>query len=899
MIRTFFGFVITLAVFLMCSAIGSPVHAQDEARNKAQELKRLELKAEEEYRLYYKQPKTVIEHWTAINFEIKTGKFDIAEYLLQRMLGIPLAGKKDIDAFAGGLVAVKDAKGMEQYLKQQGIDLKGEFINDLLKIEEVKGMEPFLRLRRMPFWNKRESSFNDRGKRNAEALVNLVQQILELRLSDPVRLRKFITQSVFAKTPQERAFAFAKILRSNDRATPYLVEALQKTVNDPVDHEDVKNMILRLRKSALLPMLEILKPAPGKNPKANLELRTTVLELLDRAKVRQAAPYLWYLGADKKTPSAELQAKAKIFLSEIFGRVPASLPKSQMVLSELAENFYQHRIQLNVVPKKGPARSQYGVNFWNWDGSSISVKPNFFHPLKLEYMYGIRFAREALNLDPTSRPAQITLLSLLLDQQYGQQLNTTLYGNPDLELTRLLARVDEALLLATLEKALNENNAAVVLPVVKALGDRSSEVALRAGGTAKSKGIVRALYYPNRRVQMAASRAAINVTSKEKSPVVTARVVNILSRFARTKFRPTIIALGFSKDDRNKPRTTLETAGYFPLFQDSLAEALDFIHKSPDVEAILLHQSTLPNVRAGLTSLKNDSDAGKIPVIFFGDAVARKRMERVAQDYQRIGIEAPVLLADSKAMIETIETYRLLAIPPDSYFAATGIQSDWLDQMALSNVRSLISSFDKVDLALESMALLSDMTKGSIKGYPTKLAKEAFLDGTYRYNKNNYLDQAVSSVKKDFGGKLPPKLDEQIKANVFKIAEFAVQSLARIPGTDVQRRLAEVAVDKSLTDSPQRFALRASALSALNQHIQTNFLVLTQNQILQLEDASKEFTFAKNIPPEDVLAFQQQLAALMGRQDVQRQLAIAKRQGLGSRSLRTGQTLRDFGVRKN
>ncbi len=819
---------------------------------------------------------------------------------------MPLAQKGKVDEFAAGLLEIKDkdTDGFKKYLQRYGIPLtapkgkkpkeltpKETFIDQLLLIEAGKGMDTFLRLRRMPFWNKWNPTNNQRGKRNTEALINLVSLALETRLSDPQRLRKFINEGLFAKTPEERVFAFAKIYRANDRAAPYLVEALQRTAKNPKDYEHLKRKILQLRKSALYPMLEILKTAPGKNLKENLELRTTILELMDKARVRQAAPYLWYLSEVKKSPSPVLSVKARLFLSEIFGRTPKALPESRLVLAKLAENFYRRKIRLKVEKKTTPNGPRYVVEFWPWNGSSIPAQPKYPHPQDLQYMYGIRFAREALELDPALRPAQITFLSLILDQRYQGRLNAILYVPADPKIGKLLASVDDTLLLDTLKKAFDENNVAVALPVVRALGERGVVKALRAGGTVKSKGLVRALYYPDRRVQMAAARAAINITSKEKSPVVTARVVNILSRFAGTKFESSVLGLGFLPDKRNKPRVELASTGYTPIFPNSPKEAFAAIQNTPDVEAIIIHQDVgARNIPFLLSSIKADSNARNLPVLLLGDATARPRLRTFAEQHKHVVVEDVALLTSGKAMAEVIDKQRLFAKAPDMYSAAEGIQREWLDQLALSNLGANLTSVEKLQLAEESMMLLSKMAEGSIKGYPAKLAKDAFLNATHRYTQQEYVDRAVKMIKKEFG----KKVDEAaIADSVLKMAELAVGALDRIPGKEAQQRLADIVVDRSLNTTARKFGLRLTALLELNQHIQNSALVLRPDQVQRLHDTLMEPLPAK-ADPADVQDFKQQLAVLVGRQDFRTELARIQRRGIGSGSLITGQELRKF-----
>src|SRR5207253_7784523 len=128
------------------------------------------------------------------DFEIQTGRFDVAGYHLEQMLKLP-PDKSDAD---------------------------------LLKIEEFEGMSAFLRLQTVKRWFD-NPDLQAEAEANVKALIDRVSGLLEKHLSDPDRLRKFVA-ALNGDTPQKRTYALAQLKRSRERAAPYLVEALQKTV---------------------------------------------------------------------------------------------------------------------------------------------------------------------------------------------------------------------------------------------------------------------------------------------------------------------------------------------------------------------------------------------------------------------------------------------------------------------------------------------------------------------------------------------------------------------------------------------------------------------------------------------------------------------------------------------
>src|SRR5262249_52958143 len=134
-----------------------------------------------------------------------------------------------------------------------------------------------------------------------------------------------------------------------------------------------------------------------------------------------------------------------------------------------------------------------------------------------EEYFGLRFAGQALDLDPGYAPAQIAYLSFLLDKGSGR---------PGVK--EVLRATNPELIIAVLSKALAEQRLPVILACVTALGDQAEIRALRAS-TGEPSVLVQALDFPDRRVQLAAADAVLRIPTSSAGPVA-ARVVEILGR---------------------------------------------------------------------------------------------------------------------------------------------------------------------------------------------------------------------------------------------------------------------------------------------------------------------------------------------------------------------------------
>ena len=77
----------------------------------------------------------------------------------------------------------------------------------------------------------------------------------------------------------------------------------------------------------------------------------------------------------------------------------------------MAEKCYQHKLKVDIAGKR----------IWLWDGRNLADEPEYCPKRKAEYFFGLRYAREALELDPNYKPAQIVLLNFFLERTFDQR----------------------------------------------------------------------------------------------------------------------------------------------------------------------------------------------------------------------------------------------------------------------------------------------------------------------------------------------------------------------------------------------------------------------------------------------------------------------------------------------
>src|SRR5262249_47810986 len=143
-----------------------------------------------------------------------------------------------------------------------------------------------------------------------------------------------------------------------------------------------------------------------------------------------------------------------------------------------------------------------------------------------EEFYGLRFGGQALDLDPTYEPAQIVYLSLALEKGYERAgLDQPLEkGAPRVK--ELAKIVNPNLLEAVLDRALTDQRVPVIVGAANALGELQDVNAARLNKDQKPPPLVRALYYPDRRVQIAAANALLRIPGPP-NPLARSRIVEV------------------------------------------------------------------------------------------------------------------------------------------------------------------------------------------------------------------------------------------------------------------------------------------------------------------------------------------------------------------------------------
>jgi hypothetical protein len=710
---------------------------------------------EDDYRRFMRPPQTALEFWAAMRFNLGVGKSQLA---------------------------AEDLKG---FLAKNPTDA------EILQIIDEQGMSAFLQLLNRP-----------ELRADAQALVERVNAVVKQQRGDPARLRKLVANLL--GEPEERAYSIIELRKAGPLAVPYLVEFLR--ANDkPYDHASISQAMLQLDRSIVPPLIAAFDVD---DPNLRAELIDIVYRLALKHNRRDpgASSYLWYLAAAPKQPITVRQ-KARGALAYFQGvKSFDQLPPAPAALTAEAERYYRHQ---------GPLVEGRETIVWLWrDGQLVSYT---VPATTAEEYFGLRFARQALELDPTYEPAQAAFLNIALEKGFERAgvdhpLET---GAPDVK--QLVRTLNPDLVMNVLDRALGEQRTPVILAAVQTLGDLSEVRAVQTTGQ-RTPALLRALNYPDRRVQFAAADAVLRIPNPTPERYAW-RVVEILKR-AITDPNPKVIEGDARIDRANQIAEVIRAAGFEPVVRHTGRDVLRRLNEASDIDAVVLI------VDSGDRFLPQAMPVSEL-------ARARLQVDRPS-DFMLAALPDTGLnftLSQLRADINYGLLPVLILVAPD----ATGSVPADLEV----RLRRLIERYRNVWLMPATLDV--DDLKTALA---TRISAASDKPLTEEERKNRAA-QAVVWFRRMATGEVPgyniqPAADALYRAlEVPELAPQAIEAVVGLSGADAQRQLARVV----LSEGPA--PIRAAAALALSRHIQVHELALATEQIKGLEQLFQASTDPK------------------------------------------------------
>jgi hypothetical protein len=751
---------LSLSLFLMIAFL-APSMGQDKGKERqpgAAPPARKDAGDEEDYRRFFKRPSNADEYWNAIQFEIDVGKYDLAAVHLHNFLNF-----KPSDA-------------------------------DLVKLADEVGVSAFLRLRNIRTWSD-DPRTNRQALADVEQLIKRVTDAVNKIRRDPARIQGFIKN--LTASPEENAYALKELAKSGAVVVPYLIDALRQA--SPEERVRYLDALERLGPDTIPPMVAALD---SNDQRLQIDLIRIFRKRYSASTVklihREVVPSLWFFANSPSQPE-EVRREAMAALSFFLETPAGKLPPARFELTRLAENYYLHRATF---------ADPNAVTIWRWDGQHVvdgwpgapTVSAD-----KAEEYYGRRFASQALLLDPDFTPAQVVLLSLILDKTQSRAGLDQALERVAPQVHNLLGTVQPELVNAVLERALEEHRVAVVLGAVRDLGERKEIRAVRPLGRMQPP-LVRALYYPDRRVQMAAAEALLQIPNSAAS-LATTRVVEVLRRAVaaepEARQRPKVLIGYFNEDIRNRVAATVAALGYEAVAVNTGREMMQRLGQASDI-ALLLFEEELPNpgLFQLLGELRADRFASQLPILLTSAPArvdATGRLPDVANQRQLLIGEAA---RREERLRRNMATYpNITVIPPTLALDAKALRP--LIQARLDDpANPTLSAKEMKDYSERSIENLARMARGEIAGYDVEPAGPTVLAAL----------------------RAPSKLTPKGQG-------FAIEVAARIRSEEAQTVLANV-----LADSKRTTAVRIAAANALVRNIQQFSPLLTRGQVRVLAE---------------------------------------------------------------
>lgn len=551
-------------------------------------------------------PTTLPELWNAVFAELETGEYDRAGMWLTRF--------------------------WETWLK----DAPDEREKFLLDIYDREGLLPFLRLANHPQLDKVVIKDEKTGEAVpvSRALLQQLNQALQKRLGDEKILQFYVER--LKGRPGERRYAMAQLVLAGERAVPYLVQVLTDPEQKEV-HGNVVTVLRYMRGNAVAPLLTVLADAPAP------ALRATALGIALEERDSRMIPYLWFAQANpKETPTMREQARRA--LASLLHRPLPALSSEQpafvlgdwrLELLRVADDYYHRRAELP------PGEN---LVWWRWEPGKGLV-PQTLTRREYQVVAGTYWLRKILDLQPDYRPAQVLLVSLLLEHAlevggWDKPLTAT---SP--QLIQQLTVLDPRIIEEALGQALTQRKTATAFAALQVLAQiRDARLVHSTNGDVPA--LVRALYYPDPRVQWLAANTILNTPLP--SPFRgSSRVVEILGRAVASKDTKRVV-LAFS--DGTEARQVAErfrALGYEPALVPSGGTLLREVAKQ-DADFLVLDMrlADLP-LDYVISLLRQSPEAGSVPVLLWGPQSFEQEAKRLAQRFPLLGLAVPAPMSDA------------------------------------------------------------------------------------------------------------------------------------------------------------------------------------------------------------------------------------------------------------
>ncbi len=527
-------------------------------------------------------PKTPVELFRQARAEIQDGRYDVAAETLKRF--------------------------------QAANPTDGDFL-------DLTAKEPtaFLKLRNVGEWSQNPTAQAE-ARATVEAIVARAEEANKKLYQDPARIAKFVRN--LGETLEERIYAEQQLKLGGDAVGAVLIDTL-RTTSDANLKAGVYSALGKLSVEQLPPVVAAIV---GVEPDLKLGLLRALVTRPDAVTLlasgdTDVTPHLWYYSS---SPNAEAGA-LRAFAASVLERFTGGLSLKRNATAELVK-----LAQPNAA-KQARFRGGDRLKLWTWDAAKQTVVSAEATRLQAGDYYGLRNLRWALERDRNDRAAQELFLTMTVERAVGKsQFGDLAAADP--ALYQVLAATPSDLLIGLLERAILDKQTARVLGFTQVLAARSDRAAATPGATGKTPVLVKALDYPDARVQLAAAVGLLRTQGVTHGK--NAQVVEILRRAAAVESPPPgakemgRALIADPSDARAEQLATyLRGLGYAV---ERFAAGRDLSHRllgAADVDMVFVDRHVVnPELRDLLPSLAKTGVASNRPIFLVASADAPRRI---------------------------------------------------------------------------------------------------------------------------------------------------------------------------------------------------------------------------------------------------------------------------------
>ena len=450
----------------------------------------------------------------------------------------------------------------------------------------------------------------------AEPIASKMAEAAHKYATRPERIARFVAE--LTKSPEEQDYAIRHLREAGPYAVPFLVDELSRPDLSADDRKLVVDNMGRLDRSVVPPLIATLdSPDPT--------IAATAATLLGKIGHKPAVPFLTFAAASPGSPPA-LRNAAQAAIAQLTQQPFSAQPRNHaQVLTAAAWSYHRHQVEF----------PDDRAVVWSWDKERKAPAPREVSRSEAETIAGLRLAREALRLDPTSRDAQVAQISLALEKAI-ERVGYAEFPAKDQATFDAATASGPSILGDVLKTAIADGKTDLAAAAAKALGQVTDVASLSA--TPRPHPLVDALYAPGRRVQFAAAKALVNL-APSRPFAGSSRVVPTLARFVSNQAQPRAIVIDGNPTRGSQIAGFLVTLGYDSELELTGLQGFVAAAEAADVELILVSFDlftkgwALPDT---LANLEADSRTAAIPVFVYGPLDLSIKRPNLPLDYPRI-----------------------------------------------------------------------------------------------------------------------------------------------------------------------------------------------------------------------------------------------------------------------